>query len=386
MINFDFMTANRIIFGPGTSKKIGENVKPFGNKALIISGIPDDHIDLIITKSLQDAGIKYFIRKIGTEPTVGMIEKTIEEFLHYECDFVIGLGGGSAIDTGKAVAILANNPGDPYDYLEVVGKGKRLINKPLPCIAVPTTSGTGSEVTKNAVLTAEEFGVKVSLRNAFMLPVLAIIDPELTLSLPPEITASTGIDALTQLIEPFVSNRSNPITDSLCREGIKRAARSLPIAFQDGQNINARQDMCIASLFGGIALANARLGAVHGFAAPLGGLLKAPHGALCARLLPIVFEINITALLNRSPESEALPRFLEICKLITDHPLATFQNGIDWLLNLTKYVKIPSLAAYELRRDDFRILVENASKSSSMQGNPIQLEEDELFKILERAF
>ena len=230
---------------------------------------------------------------------------------------VIGLGGGSAIDTGKAIAALLTNPGDPLDYLEVIGRGQALQQTPLPYIAIPTTAGTGSEVTRNAVLASHEHHVKVSLRSPLMLPRVAIVDPELTYSLPPAITASTGLDALTQLIEPYTCNSPNPMIDAICREGMQRAARSLKRAYQNGSDAAAREDMSIAALFGGMALANAKLGAVHGFAGPLGGLFPAPHGMICARLLPFVVEANVRALQMREPDSPVLKRYDEVAQLLT---------------------------------------------------------------------
>lgn len=209
---------------------------------------------------------------------------------------VIGLGGGSVLDAGKAIAALVTNLGNVFDYLEVIGKGQPLVNAPLPFIAIPTTAGTGTEVTRNAVLGSPAHGVKVSLRSPMMLPSLAIVDPELTYGLPPEITASSGLDALTQLIEPFVSVKANPMTDAICREGIRHAAKSLRTVYHNGADASAREGMSLASLFGGLALANAALGAVHGFAGPLGGMLNAPHGAICAKLLPLVMEVNIKVL------------------------------------------------------------------------------------------
>ena len=230
---------------------------------------------------------------------------------------MIGLGGGSAIDAAKAIAALAANGGDPLDYLEVVGRGRSLTQPSLPCIAIPTTAGTGAEVTRNAVLASPEHGIKASLRSATMLPRLALVDPELTYSLPAAVTASTGLDALTQLIEPFTSSKANPLTDALCREGMMRAARSLRTAYEDGRDAAAREDMALASLFGGLALANAGLGVVHGFAGPVGGTFHAPHGAVCAAFLPHVMAVNARALRTRQPGSAALARYDEIARILT---------------------------------------------------------------------
>lgn len=202
------------------------------------------------------------------------------------------------------------NGGDPLDYAEVIGHGRPLERRSLPLIAIPTTAGTGAEVTRNAVIGSPEHRVKVSLRSPLMLPEVAIVDPELTRDLPPALTASTGLDALTQLIEPLVSCRTNPLTDALCRSGIQRAARSLRRAVEHGEDLVAREDMSLASLFSGLALANAALGAVHGLTGPLGGMFEASHGALCASLLPAVMEANVRALRHRAgtPRPAALQR------------------------------------------------------------------------------
>jgi alcohol dehydrogenase class IV len=298
---------------------------------------------------------------------------------------VIGLGGGSVIDTGKAIAALVTNPGDVLDYLEVIGKGHPLINSPLPYIAIPTTAGTGSEVTRNAVIEAPEQNVKVSLRSPLMLPRLALVDPELTYDLPPAITASSGLDALTQLIEPFVSIKANPMTDAICREGMYHAARSLQRAYQDGGDNEARQSMSLASLFGGMALANATLGAVHGFAGPLGGMLHAPHGKVCARLLPLVMQANIAALESRQPEHPALSRYAELARILTGEATATALDGVIWTGELVERLGIPGLSDFGLRTTQFPEALEKTMKASSFKGNPIALNENELREILEKA-
>jgi alcohol dehydrogenase class IV len=298
---------------------------------------------------------------------------------------VIGFGGGSAIDTGKAIAILLRNPGKIEDYLEVIGKGKTLPYPGVAMIAIPTTAGTGAEVTRNAVLGVPEKRIKVSLRSPFMLPKVAFVDPELTYDLPAGITASTGLDALTQLIEPFVSNSANPMTDAFCREGLLRAARSLKRVFSNGRDIQAREDMSLASLFGGLALANARLGAVHGFAGVLGGRYSGPHGAICAKLLPPVMETNLRALRERSPESEYLLRYQEVARILTGSEKATEQDGLTWVKEACLELQIPPLSVYGFRREDIPTVVEMSTRASSMKGNPITLTSQEMESILIEA-
>jgi alcohol dehydrogenase class IV len=295
------------------------------------------------------------------------------------------MGGGSVIDGGKAIAALMVNEGDPLDYLEVIGEGKPLVNPSIPLIAVPTTAGTGSEVTRNAVLASHEHRVKVSLRSSFLLPTVALVDPELTRDLPPELTASTGMDALTQVLEPFVSKMSNPFTDIFCKEGLKRIARSFVRAFEDGADIAAREDMAFASLLGGLALANAKLGAVHGFAGPLGGMISGPHGAICARLLPRVMEVNIRALEDRAPASEALVRYQEIARILAQRLSATGKDGVDWVRELSDRLGIRPLRDFGLEKRHIPVVIEKASRSSSMKGNPIALTETEMEEILLKA-
>ena len=296
-------------------------------------------------------------------------------------DWVLGIGGGSVLDAAKAIAALSPNPGDIFRYLEVVGQGLALQQPGLPCVAVPTTSGTGSEVTKNAVLHAETHEVKVSLRGLQVLPRLALVDPELTVSVPPDVTASTGLDALTQLIEPYLSVARGPMTDALCLEGLRRAARSLRTAHAHGQERGAREDMAVASLFGGLALANARLGAVHGLAAPIGGLCRAPHGAICARLLPVVMRENLK-MARASHSTDLLDRFARIAKLLTGKSAAQAEDAISWLDTLVTDLRIPRLREFGVGLQHIDPLVQQAQKASSMRGNPVELPLEVLTAIL----
>jgi len=271
------------------------------------------------------------------------------------------------------------------DYLEVIGGGQELANNPAPYIAIPTTAGTGTEVTRNAVLISPEHHVKVSMRSPLMLPRVAVVDPALTLSMPPAVTASTGLDAITQLMEAYVSNRANPLTDGICREGLKRAARSLLQAYEDGSNTAAREDMSLASLFGGLALANAGLGAVHGFAAPLGGMFSAPHGTICARLITYVMEANVEALQIRAPTSPALARYGEVAQILTGSATARAADGILWMQDLCVALKVPPLEEFGLKEADLLNVVARSKRASSMKGNPVELTDAELAEILKKA-
>jgi len=382
MSSFEFATANRIIFGTGKLNELGKHIEGNAKRLLWVCGHSSDAIPRL-REILSVLGISFVEFQLHGEPTADVISAGIKAAGN--CDMVIGLGGGSVLDAGKAIAALVTNPGDVFDYLEVIGRGQPLIKAPLPYIAIPTTAGTGSEVTRNAVIESPEQNVKVSLRSPLMLPPVALVDPELTYRLPPEVTASSGLDALTQLIEPFVSVKANPMTDAFCREGIYYAARSLKRAYENGADKEAREGMSLASLFGGLALANAALGAVHGFAGPLGGMLHAPHGMLCARLLPFVMEANIKALETRQPQHPALGRYVEIAKILTDEKDATAQDGISWTSQLVDTLKIPGLSAYGMSKENFPEAVEKTMKANSFKGNPIALDEDELRLILEKA-
>ncbi|MGD0649982.1 MAG: iron-containing alcohol dehydrogenase [Verrucomicrobiia bacterium] len=393
-MNFDFATAALIVFGAGRLREVGAMARELGRRAFVVTGSSTERAKPLLA-ALASHDVESVTFPVAGEPTTEVVQRGTQSAREQRCELVIGFGGGSAIDTAKAVAALLTNGGDLLDYLEVIGKGKPLAKPSAPYVAIPTTAGTGSEVTRNAVLGSPDHRVKVSLRSPLMLPRVALVDPELTYDLPREVTASTGLDALTQLIEAFVSNRANPMTDALCREGIRRVARSLRPAYETTDDppslelrrtgASAREDMSLAALFSGLALANAGLGAVHGFAAPIGGMFHAPHGAVCATLLPHVMEVNLRALRARQPrtavrgkpESEALRRYEEIDRVFGGEAIA-------WIHETCRSMKIPPLSKYGVREKDFPVLVEKAAIASSMRRNPITLTPDELCEILER--
>jgi alcohol dehydrogenase class IV len=381
---FEFATARRIIFGSGTSEEFGTLLTEFGKRALVVRG-SDPARTRSLLAGIEAAKIDYSCFEVRGEPTVEQVAEGVSQARREESNLVIGIGGGSVIDSAKAIAGLATNSGAILDYLEVIGKGKQLSVPGLPCVAIPTTSGTGAEVTRNSVLASPEHKVKVSLRSPYLLPGLAIVDPKLTLDLPPSVTASTGLDALTQVIEPYVSVRANPVTDGFCIEGMRRVGRSLQRAFEQGQDLRAREDMALASLFGGLSLANAGLGAVHGFAAPIGGMFHAPHGAVCAALLTRVMEVNLRALRERLPDGEALRRYELVAAILTGTEKATAADGIHWISELCKALQIPGLRTYGISEVDIPELVEKAAKASSMKANPIVLTRDELTEALQAA-
>ena len=383
-MRFEFTTAGRIVFGSGALQEIGGLSHEFGKHALVVTGRETRRAETLI-KRLAEAKQRATLFTVPGEPTVALVEAGMAQARSAGSDFVISFGGGSAIDAGKAIAALLANPGGVLDYLEVIGRGQPLVSAPVPFVAIPTTAGTGAEVTRNAVLASPEHRVKASLRSPLMLPRLALVDPELALNLPPAITAATGLDALTQLIEPFVSVRANPMTDAVCREGLPRAARSLRKACFDGGNLAAREDMALASLFSGMALANAGLGAVHGLAAPIGGGFDAPHGAVCAALLPHVMAVNLAALRERVPLSIALDRYDELARALTGRPAALAEEGLEWTRKLVADLKIPKLSSYGIGLEDVPEIVAKAAQASSMKGNPVVLTPVELSHILTAA-
>jgi alcohol dehydrogenase class IV len=379
-MEFEFATAARIVFGRGVRAQIPALAQPYGRKPFLIGGGNRDRVQWLLDALNHPADFS-----VAGEPTVELIRDGVRQAREAQCDLVIGIGGGSVIDAAKAIAALVPNSGEPLDYLEGIGKGKSLENPPLPAIAVPTTAGTGSEVTRNAVLGSPEHGVKASLRSPSMLPRMAVVDPELAVDVPPSVTATTGLDAITQLIEPYVSVRANPITDGLCLEGLRRAGKALGKACTDGHDLDARTEMAAASLLGGLALANAGLGVVHGFAAPLGGMYNAPHGALCAAVLPYGITGNIQALRSREPDGPALRRYITMARLVTGDTNASAERLGDWVRGLCRSLKVPTLRHYGIEVGQAAAIVEKAAASSSMKANPVVLTPEELTRILTAA-
>ncbi len=378
-MRFSFATAGEIRFGSGILAESGECLATLGRSAFVLHGGNAERAAPLL-RVLDAQGVAHQGFGIPSEPTVAMVQEAAAAARQSGADFVIGIGGGSVLDAAKAVAAFVTNTGDPCEFLEVVGQGRPLRSRPLPCAAIPTTAGAGAEVTRNSVLKTE--GVKVSLRSPMLLPALVLVDPELTLSMPPEITAATGIDALTQLMEAYVSRKATPLTDALCLEGLVRGARSLRRAWHDGTDIAAREEMCLASLFSGLALANGGLGAVHGLAAPLGGVLDAPHGMVCAALLPAVMRANIAALRQRDPGGVGLRRYQELAGVLGGDVAAEADEGVAWSAALCRELRTPGLGALGLKDADIPLIVERGVRASSMRGNPVELTPGELTRVL----
>ena len=375
---FEFATAGRIMVGQGRAAELPEVLAGLGSRVLVCTGAdPARHAGALAGLGLPAAQFS-----MAGEPTVDLARAGAAAAREHGADVVAAIGGGSVIDTGKAVAMLLGNGGDPLDYLEVVGSGRKITKPSAPLVAVPTTAGTGAEVTANAVLAVPAHGLKASLRSALMIPAVALVDPELTVSCPPPVTAASGMDALTQCLEPYVSVRATPLTDGLAREGLRRAAAGLREAFADGSNLVARTDMAMCSLLGGMALANAKLGAVHGLAGVIGGTAAVPHGVACAALLAPVIEANVRVLRSAPDGQPALDRYTEIAGILTGNPAAAVEDGFAWIRDAVGLLEIPRLAAFGLSLQDVDDVVAKAAASSSMQGNPVVLSDDDLRTIL----
>jgi alcohol dehydrogenase class IV len=379
---FEFATATRIVFGPGTIQSLASLTQPLGARALVVTGANPSRAASALA-GLDAGGIAITCFSVTGEPTLAMVREGVKATRG--CQFVIGIGGGSPMDAAKAIAALAPNSGEPLDYLEVIGQGRPLEHAPLPFLMVPTTAGTGAEVTRNAVLGSPEHGIKASLRSPLLVAKVALIDPDLTLDAPAAITASTGLDTLTQLIEPFVSCRANAFTDVFCLEGMRRAANALPKVFRNGRDRDARAELAFASLLSGLSLSNAGLGIVHGFAGPLGGLLNAPHGALCAAVLPHGMAVNIRALRERAADHDALDKYRRIARLLADNSQAEPEDAVRYVSDLCRSLGVSSLRSYGLTHSGISDLVAKAAGASSTKANPIQLSTSELVEIAERA-
>jgi alcohol dehydrogenase class IV len=378
---FEFATAGRIMAGAGRAAELPGVLAGLGSRVLVCTGAnPARHESL-----LAGLGLPAAVFPVAGEPTAELARAGAAAAREHGADVVAAIGGGSVIDLGKAVAMLLANGGDPLDYLEVVGAGRKIIRHAAPCVAAPTTAGTGAEVTANAVLAVPEHHLKASLRSPLMIPRVALVDPELTASCPPPVTAASGLDALTQCLEPFVSVRATPLTDGLAREGLRRAAAGLRAAYADGGDLAARTDMAMCALLGGMALANAKLGAVHGLAGVIGGTADVPHGMACAALLAPVIEANVRTLRSAAPRSPALGRYAEVAQLLTGEPGASIQDGLAWIGETIALLGVPRLGAFGLRPGQADAIAAKAMTSSSMQGNPVSLGHDELTAVLKEA-
>ncbi|WP_321829352.1 iron-containing alcohol dehydrogenase [Thalassovita sp.] len=377
MSPFDFASAGRIRFGRGVIAEAPEAIAALGRRVFLVQGASARHGGALIP-ALSALGVQVAPFTCAKEPDLPLLNAAISEAQAAGVDCVVALGGGAAIDLGKAVAALIPAPGGAMDHLEVVGKGLPLTADPLPFVAIPTTAGTGAEVTKNAVITVPEHARKVSLRDARMLADLALVDPGLTDNTPKAVTLASGLDAVTQVIEPYLSARANPLTDALCRAAIPRGLSALRQLMQD-EDPAARDDLAFTSLCGGLALANAGLGAVHGLAGVIGGVAPtAPHGAICGALLPHVLKANREACAG---QPDLLDRFDEVQDWI-DGSLTERRSTLEqW----SAQHGLPGLAAMGVSPETFAAIADAAAASSSMKANPVALPSDVLEQLLHAA-
>ena len=404
---FEFTTASRTVFeidafetravklitdlAKQENATIDSDAHP--GKVLIVCGESERFSAPLKKKLKEEANVESVVFHCPKgEPTVQSAIDCTKLASENMCELVVAVGGGTAVDTGKCVAAMLTNGGaerDIYDFLEVVGKAMPIEKRPRPFVAIPTTAGPGAELTKNSVLEAGDR--KVSMRHPLMLPDLVIVDPKLTVQMPRDVTAHTGLDALTQCIEPYVCNSPNPVTDSLSMSGIKLGAKSLRRCLEQPEDINARTDMALCAMYGGMALANAKLGAVHGFSGTLGGLLHAPHGAICAALLPHCVKMNVklleTRVMDENPQSakECLRRYEEVANACLGKDDATVAELVKWIEDLVSFCGVPKLSTFGMKDEDVSESVSKSMQSSSMKGNPVALTVEELEEMLRNA-
>lgn len=382
---FDFYSPTRVVFGRGKFALAGELAAGLGRSVMVIhNGRGAEPL----IEMIANAGAAATSWRQRGEPTVAHIDAAVEEARRLNCDSIIGMGGGSAIDAAKAVAGLLTSGGSALDYMEIVGKGLKIAVPAAPWMAIPTTAGTGAEATRNAVVGFPEKKFKASIRSEHLLPRIALVDPELGLTVPPAVTASSGMDALCQLIESYTSTGASPMTDALAMVGIPIAAKCLPPAFHNGANIEAREGMALAALLSGITLTNAGLGAVHGFAAPLGANFPAPHGTLCAALLPHIVVANIGALRKQGADgSRGLARYAAVGRTLPGYESAA--DPIDgcarFTAKLARELNIPPLKQFGISRNDIPEMIFLARKASSMRYNPVVLSDESLAQALNAA-
>lgn len=388
-LNGSWVSPAEVTIGQGTAREAGAWAESQPGLTALVTGSRFNHLAEILEWSKEYQS--QFLRMVqsGGEPDLDTLRNHVSRARQAGVTSVIGIGGGSVIDTAKAIAGLVPQPEDQDigDFFEIIGRGISLPFRALPVMAIPTTAGTGAEATRNAVIGSSTHQVKVSLRHASMVPSRVILDPELTLSMPQHLTASTGLDAITQLIEALTTRRRNPFTDGICREGLALAARSFPVVLDQPRNLSARSDMLIAGYFSGLALANSGLGAVHGFAAPLGGIYKVPHGEVCAALLPAVLSCNWSQLdsLAASESQDLKTRYTFISRIFTGRDDASMEHLVGWLQSINRQSGIRPLIQMGINQDQWPSIIEKAMAASSMRGNPVGLARDSLHRILENA-
>ncbi len=377
--SFSFLTATEIQFGRGASAGAAQRVAALGRSVCLVHGATAVRAAWL-QAALAEEGLSVVTFACPKEPDVALVEAGVETARAAGAEVIVSLGGGAVIDCGKAIAALVPARRPMLDHLEVVGRGMPLDEAPLPFVALPTTSGTGAEVTKNAVIGVPEARRKVSLRDNRMLPDLAIVDPALTDNAPRVVTLASGLDAVTQVIEPYISSKANRLTDALCRDAIPLGVRALYRLMQE-EDPGARDDLAWVSLCGGLALANSGLGAVHGLAGPMGGVAPAPHGAICGALLPHVLQANADAL-GAAGRARINEVFAVLGEVLGTAPSVAPARLSDW----ARSCGLPRLSEMGVQEDDLPAIAEAAGGSSSMRGNPVPLDAQTLVSVMKKAF
>lgn len=379
---FQFMTSTRIVFGEGALLESFSLLNQFGYCVLLVTGRNDERTQPLEAYFKQQK-MRYQRVAILGEPLISTVEELAAMGRRFRPDMVIGIGGGSVIDVAKALAAMIPNQGCVYDYVDVVGRNVPLQVKPLPMIAIPTTAGTGAEVSKSAVLQSAQEQVKVNLSSLELFPDLAIIDPTLSYGMDPIISGYCGLDALTHLIEAYVCGEPNPLTDMICEEGIRRISAALLTACID-DHLPSRSDMAFAAMLGGMARTNANLGAAHGLAAALSGRLEAPHGLISARLSPYVMKENVEAAMEEG-RADVLYRYKRVARLLTGDPQAEIEQGITWVIRAIQQLNLPSLSSFGLCNTLFEVVADDALRSHAIKGNPLPLTQTRLMNILQQV-
>lgn len=378
----EFYAPGKIIFGKGGLSQAGSEAKRLGSKILVVLGRSamrkSGALDRL-THLLKEKNLEYIIyENVPSDPTVETVDTGASLARKGNCNLVIALGGGSVLDTGKAISAMVTNEGSVADYQEIEGKGRKFKTKPIPFIAIPTTSGTGSEATRNAVITNTKLGLKKSIRDLCLIPEVALVDPELTLSLTPRITAICGGDALTQCVESYLGKKSQEITDALALHAIGLIGKSLVKAVKEGKNLEARKDMAMAALLSGLCLSNSGLGAVHALSHPLGVYYKIPHGLSCAVLLPYVMEYNQPVVTKKLAKiAECLG---ENISSLSETEAA--QRAVEKIKEILTVVGIKeNLSEWKIKEEDFPKLIKGA-KGGSLNNNPRGTSDEDLIELL----
>ena len=388
-IAFELGAIPRIVFGAGSIAELPRLARTCGVRALLVTGATsfiDGAHGAPLLRACAEAGIHVERLSVVGEPSPESVDTAVHRFRAAHIDVVIGIGGGSVLDAAKAIAGLLPSGDSVMDFLEGVGAQRSFAGPTLPFIAVPTTAGTGAEATKNAVLSRQGAnGFKKSFRHDLLVARYALVDPNLLATCPAALIAANGMDALTQLIESYVSSRANPLTDALAESGLRAAARGLLRCYRDRENAAARADMAYAALLSGITLAHAGLGAVHGLAAPLGALFPIPHGVVCGSLMAATTEVNLHALRARAPTHAALTKYARVAEILRGEQFGDIHRAHTALLETlnawTDAMELPRLGAYGVRADDYAAIVAGC-RGNSMRTNPVALTDAEVTAIL----